>query len=81
MDVLDRLEAASQPIPSTAMGNATVTNAAAGTFTDGRKKITVSWLGTTFDAAYDASYTPATNDVVTFIKAGSSFYVIGKPAR
>lgn len=81
MDILDRLQAASVPLPDTAMGNATVTNAAAGTFSDGRKKITVNWLGTSCDCAYDASYTPALNDVVTFLKAASSFYVIGKPAR
>ena len=81
MDIVDRLDAAGKPLPNTSMGNAKVTNPAAGTFPDGRRKITVSWLGVSCDAAYDASYTPTLNDIVTFLKAGSSFYVIGKPAH
>lgn len=62
-------------------GNATVTDAAAGTFTDGRKKITVTWQGMSIDCAYLAAYTPALDDVVMFVKAGGSFLVLGKPAR
>jgi len=80
MDALARLNQTFEGQPETTSGTATVTNAAAGTFGDGRHKITVNWLGSTFDAAYLASYTPAVNDNVIFHKSGSSFFVLGKAA-
>lgn len=81
MDVLDRIEQASTPQPATWCGDATVTDAAAGTFADGRKKITVDWQGASLDCAYLDSYTPADGDQVTFLKSGSTVYVLGKTAR
>lgn len=82
VDIIDRLDA-TIPLPNneSSFGTAQVTNAATGTFPDGRKKITVSWLGTSVDCSYLAAYTPALNDIVTFLKSGSSFLVLGKPAR
>ena len=83
-DVIDRLADANRPNsqhPPATGGSATVTNAATGTFPDGRKKITVSWQGVSIDCAYLASYTPATSDVVAFLKVGASYLVLGKPAR
>lgn len=80
MDVIARLEEASQPDPGSWIGTAVVTNASAGTFPDGRQKITVDWQGAEFDVGYLASYTPAIGDNVSFLKAGSSFLVLGQPA-
>lgn len=80
MDVIARLEDASRVDPESWTGTATVTNAAAGTFPDGRRRITVKWQGTTYDAAYLASYTPAVGDKVSFLKSGPSFFVLGEAA-
>jgi hypothetical protein len=66
--------------PGSWCGTATVTNAAAGTSGDGRKLITVDWQGTSVTCGYLAAYTPAVGDHVTFLKAGASFLVLGKPA-
>lgn len=80
MDVVARLEEASRVDPETWTGTAEVTNAAAGTFPDGRRTITVRWQGSEYDAAYGAWYTPAAGDHVTFLKSGSSFFVLGEAA-
>jgi len=81
VDIVARLEDVAQSEPESWIGTATVTNASAGTFTDGRRKITVNWQGALFDSGYLASYTPANGDTVSFLKAGSSFLVLGEPAR
>lgn len=80
MDIIAKLGAASEPDPESWTGTAQVTNAAAGLFPDGRRRITVKWQGTTYDAAYLASYTPAVGDKVSFLKSGPSFFVLGEPA-
>lgn len=81
MDIVDRLDnALSEPSGGTWIGNATVSNAATGTFPDGRRKITVIWRGASIDCGYNAAYTPAVGDHVTFLKSGSSFWVLGKSA-
>lgn len=80
MDALDRLDQTFDGSGDTWIGPATVTNAAAGTFPDGRLKITVDWNGTSVDARYNAAYTPVNGDVITFLKSGSSFWVLGKSA-
>jgi hypothetical protein len=79
-DILDDLENASGPEPETWIGTAVVTNPAAGTFPDGRLTVTVNWQGTPVTCAYLASYTPVVNDLVTFLKSGASFLVLGSPA-
>lgn len=66
--------------PGAWAGTATVTNAAAGTTTDGRKLITVTWQGVAVTCGYLAAYTPVVNDHVTFLKDGGNFLVLGKPA-
>jgi len=81
VDIVARLGDASEPDPESWIGTATVTNASAGTFTDGRRKITVNWQGALFDSGYLASYTPAVGDNVTLLRSGSSFFVIGEAAR
>lgn len=79
-DVLDRIEAADQPDPETWCGTAVVTNAAAGTTADGRLLITVNWRGTSITCGFLVSYTPLVGHNVTFLKAGSSFFVLGRAA-
>lgn len=78
-DVIDRL-AAPPPDPEQWAGTCTVTSAAAGTTTDGRKLIQVNWLETTVTCTYLAPYTPVVGDHVLFLKSGASFVVLGKPA-
>ena len=80
MDALARLNQTFDGPAETTSGTAQVTNPSAGTFADGRRKITVNWLGSTIDASYLAVYTPAANDFVIFQKSGSSFFVLGKAA-
>lgn len=80
MDVIARLEEASTPDPQTWIGTATVTSAGAGTTDDGRLLITVDWNGTAVTCGFIDSYTPAAGDHVTFLKAGASFLVLGRPA-
>lgn len=79
-DVVRRLAADDPNDEDTWAGTATVTNAAAGTTSDGRKLITVAWRGTSSDCAYLASYTPAVGHAVVFIKDGPSVFVLGRPA-
>lgn len=78
-DVVDRL-AAPDPDPEQWAGTCTVKTAAAGTLTDGRKLMVVTWLGTDVTCTYLASYTPVAGDNVLFLKSGASFVVLGKPA-
>ena len=78
-DVVDRL-AAPDPDPPEWAGTATVSNAAKGTLSDGRKLITVTWQGVDVDCTYLAAYTPAAGDHVLFLRSGGSFVVLGKPA-
>lgn len=78
-DVIDRIEAAG-PDPEAWCGTATVTDPAAGATPDGRLLITVDWQGTPITCGFLASYTPAAGHHVTFLKAGASFLVLGKPA-
>jgi hypothetical protein len=80
VDIVSQLGEALTPQPETWIGVARVTNASAGTFPDGRRKITVDWQGTSIDTAYNAAYTPALDDWVTFLKADSSYWVVGKSA-
>lgn len=79
-DVVSRLAADDPNGDETWAGTAVVTDDAAGTTTDGRLLITISWRGTEIDAAYLASYTPVVGHRVTFIKAGPSLLVLGRPA-
>lgn len=79
-DVVRRLAADDPNDDETWSGTATVTNAAAGTASDGRKLITVEWRDTPTDCAYLASYTPAVGHAVVFIKDGPSMFVLGRPA-
>lgn len=79
-DVVRRLAADDPNNRQTWAGTATVTNAAAGTAPDGRKLITINWLGTATNCAYLASYTPTVNDPVVFIKDGPVLFVLGRPA-
>jgi hypothetical protein len=81
VDIISRLAGAGDEEPESWIGTATVTNASAGTFPDGRRRITVNWQGALFDCGYLASYTPAVGDNVSFLKAGPSFLVLGEPAR
>jgi hypothetical protein len=78
-DVVDRLAAPGDE-PDHWAGTATVSNAAAGTTADGRKLIGITWQGVAHTCCYLASYTPAMNDNVVFIKSGGSVMVLGKPA-
>lgn len=78
-DVVDRL-AAPDPDGEQWAGTATVTTAAAGTTTDGRKLLTCDWQGTAVTCGYLAPYTPTVGDHVLFLKSGASFVVLGKPA-
>lgn len=79
-DVVRRLADDDPNDDDTWAGTATVTNPAAGTTPDGRKLITVSWRAASIQCTYLASYTPALNDPVTFIKNGPILFVLGKPA-
>ena len=79
-DIARRLAADDANDTETWCGTAVVTDPAAGSTADGRLLITVDWRGTPIDCAYLDSYTPATGDAVTFLKAGSSIVVLGRPA-
>lgn len=79
-DVVRRLASDDPNDDDTWAGTATVINAAAGTAPDGRKLITVEWRGTQVNCAYLAAYTPVVGHAVTFIKAGPSLLVLGRPA-
>lgn len=63
------------------IGTAQITTADAGTTADGRRLCQITWHGTAHTCGYLAPYTPVVGDYVTFLKAGSSVLVIGKPAR
>lgn len=81
-DVVRRLGAVDRSVPAESwIGTAEVTDATAGTTTDGRLLIEIAWNGTTATCAYLDHYTPASGDLVTFLKNGPSVIVLGRPAR
>jgi hypothetical protein len=79
-DVVQRLVGDDPNDDDTWAGTAVVTNAAAGSTSDGRKLITVLWRTTSVNCTYLASYTPVNGHNVSFIKNGPNMFVLGKPA-
>lgn len=62
-------------------GSGVVINAAAGTTSDGRMLIRISYAGGQATCLFLASYTPVQGDTVAYIKTGATLLVLGAHAR